>query len=76
VIVRSRVHSLDDAVDSIENMATMYEPVKIGKKYLRILILSSLDNLIDSFVMFLIILYDAKKKNPTRLGIQLACELR
>jgi hypothetical protein len=76
VIVRSRVHSLDDAVDSVENMATTYEPVKIGKKYLRILILSSLDNLINSFVVFLIISYNAKKKNPTRLGIQLAYELR
>jgi hypothetical protein len=67
VIVRSRVHSVDDAVDSVENIAIMYEPVKIRKKYLRILILSSLDNLINSFAMFLMISYNAKKKIEIRL---------
>jgi hypothetical protein len=67
VIVWSRVHSVDDAIDSIENIATMYEPVKIRKKYLRILILSSLDNLINSFTVFLMISYNAKKKMEIRL---------
>jgi hypothetical protein len=76
VIVRSRVHSLDDVVDSVENMATTYEPVKIRKKYLRILILSSLDNLINSFAVFLMISYNAKKKMEIRLCWKFACELR
>jgi hypothetical protein len=73
VIVRSRVHSLDDVVDSVENMATTYEPVKIRKKYLRILILSSLDNLINSFAVFLMISYNAKKKMEIRLCWKFAC---
>ena len=63
-------------MDYTGNLAITYEPIKRGKKYLRILILNSINNLINYIVRYLIILYDAKKKCLTHLGVRLAYGLR
>ena len=75
VIIRTRVQYLANTIDYMGNLAIIYEPIKRGKKYLRILILNSINNLINYIIRYLIILYDTKKKWPVRLCGRFAYEL-